>query len=209
MHVWSIPSARNSVTDVEKLPIDTPTGEHVSRSRRWPTCASRRRRTPSSASSSRAGSTSAPTSRAATSASVVDDVEDALEGVNFPLGYHAEVLGESTELNAAQDRLLIFGIAAAIAIFLLLQAAFGSLRLAVLTFLLLPMALVGGVLAREARRRRALARLAGRLPHGVRDRRAQRDPDDQPLPAPRAGGGRAVRAGARPARGARSGWRRS
>ena len=57
------------------------------------------------------------------------------------------MLGESTELNAAQDRLLLFGIAAAIVIFLLLQAAFGSLRLAVLTFLLLPMALVGGVLA--------------------------------------------------------------
>jgi Cu/Ag efflux pump CusA len=62
-------------------------------------------------------------------------------------GYHAEVLGESTELNAAQDRLYTFGIGAAIAIFLLLQAAFGSLRLAALTFLLLPMALVGGVLA--------------------------------------------------------------
>ena len=57
------------------------------------------------------------------------------------------MLGESTELNAAQDRLNLFGIAAAIAIFLLLQAAFGSLRLAPLTFLLLPMALVGGVLA--------------------------------------------------------------
>ena len=29
MHVWSIPSARNSVTDVERLPIDTPTGDRV------------------------------------------------------------------------------------------------------------------------------------------------------------------------------------
>ena len=57
------------------------------------------------------------------------------------------MLGESTELNAAQDRLYTFGIGAAIAIFLLLQAAFGSLRLAAMTFLLLPMALVGGVLA--------------------------------------------------------------
>jgi len=78
---------------------------------------------------------------------VVDDVEDALEGVGFPVGYHAEVLGESTELNAAQDRLGVFGIAAAIVIFLLLQAAFRSLRLAVLTFPILLMALVGGVLA--------------------------------------------------------------
>jgi Cu/Ag efflux pump CusA len=80
-------------------------------------------------------------------ASAVEDVEERLEQVDMPAGYHAEVLGESTELNAAQDRLNTFGIGAAIAIFLLLQAAFGSLRLAALTFLLLPMALVGGVLA--------------------------------------------------------------
>ena len=80
-------------------------------------------------------------------ASVVDDVEDRVEGVKFPREYHAKVVGESTELNAAQDRLLVFGIAAALAILLLLHAAFGSLRLALLTFLLLPMALVGGALA--------------------------------------------------------------
>jgi Cu/Ag efflux pump CusA len=80
-------------------------------------------------------------------ASVVHEVEERLEGVKFPGEYHAEVLGESTELNAAQHRLLLFGLAAAIAIFLLLQAAFGSLRLAALAFLLLPISLVGGVLA--------------------------------------------------------------
>ena len=58
------------------------------------------------------------------------------------------MLGESTELNAAQDRLLVLrdrrGDRRSSC---LLQAAFGSLRLAALTFLLLPMALVGGVLA--------------------------------------------------------------
>jgi Cu/Ag efflux pump CusA len=79
--------------------------------------------------------------------SVVADVEDSLAGVNFPREYHAEVLGESTELAAAQKDLLIYGIAAAVAIFFLLQASFASLRLAVLLFLTLPMALVGGVLA--------------------------------------------------------------
>ena len=42
------------------------------------------------------------------------------------------MLGESTELNAAQDRLLLFGLAAVAVIFLLLQAAFRSLRLALL-----------------------------------------------------------------------------
>ena len=43
--------------------------------------------------------------------------------------------------------MLILGIGAAIAVFLLLQASFGSWRLATLSFLTLPMALVGGVLA--------------------------------------------------------------
>jgi Cu/Ag efflux pump CusA len=70
------------------------------------------------------------------------------EGVAFPLGYHAEVIGESTELDAAEDTLLAFGIAAAVAI--LLAAARSrsvAFRPALLTFLLLPMALVGGAIA--------------------------------------------------------------
>jgi Cu/Ag efflux pump CusA len=58
-----------------------------------------------------------------------------------------EVIGESSELAAAQKNLLIYGIAAALAILFLLQASFGSMRLALLLFLTLPMALVGGVLA--------------------------------------------------------------
>jgi hypothetical protein len=48
------------------------------------------------------------------------------KGVSFPLGYHAEVIGESTELDAAEDTLLAFGIAAAVAILLLLQIAFAA-----------------------------------------------------------------------------------
>ena len=61
-------------------------------------------------------------------------------------GYHAEVLGEAPELNAAQDDLLLYGILAMVVIFLLIQAALGE-RLALLVFLLLPMALAGAVLA--------------------------------------------------------------
>ena len=77
----------------------------------------------------------------------VDQVEDIVAGVNFPRGYYAEVIGEANELSAARNQLLLFGLAAVIAILLLLHAAFGSLRLAMITFLALPVALVGGVLA--------------------------------------------------------------
>ena len=78
---------------------------------------------------------------------VVNDVKQRLQGVKFPLEYHTEVLGEYAERQAAQSNLLLFGIAAAIGVLLLLQAAFGSWRLALLAFFTLPSALVGGVLA--------------------------------------------------------------
>jgi CzcA family heavy metal efflux pump len=147
VHVWSIPSARNSLTDVENLPIDTPDGgrvrlEQVADIKIAPTPNNIQRE-----DQSRRIDVGANVKEGYDLASIVEQVEDRLEGVQFPQAYHAEVLGESTELNAAQDRLSLFGIAAAIVILLLLQAAFGSLRLAAMTFILLPMALVGGVLA--------------------------------------------------------------
>lgn len=79
--------------------------------------------------------------------SVAREVQDRLHGVTFPLEYHPEVLGEYAERQAAEQRLLGFGLAALIGIFLLLQAAFGSWRLALVSFVTLPTALVGGVLA--------------------------------------------------------------
>jgi Cu/Ag efflux pump CusA len=146
VRVWSIPSARHSVTAVENLPIDSPGGrkialKQVADLRLAPTPNSIEREL----QSRRIDVGANIDGRDLTS--VVSEVEKRIAGVELPRGYSAEVLGESTELNAAQDRLMLFGIAAAIAIFLLLQAAFKSLRLAALTFLLLPMALVGGVLA--------------------------------------------------------------
>jgi Cu/Ag efflux pump CusA len=74
-------------------------------------------------------------------------VEAALAAISFPTGYHPEMLGEYQERQAAQDRLLLFAIAAVAAIFVLLVVAFGSARLAVLSFLTLPSALVGGIIA--------------------------------------------------------------
>jgi CzcA family heavy metal efflux pump len=78
---------------------------------------------------------------------VVSDVQQRLSAIEFPLEYHAELLGEYQERQAAQQNLLLFGIAAAIGVFLLLQAALGTWRLATLAFFTLPSALVGGVLA--------------------------------------------------------------
>jgi Cu/Ag efflux pump CusA len=56
------------------------------------------------------------------------------------------VIGEYAERKAAQQRLMSFAIAAAFGVFLILLGSFGNVRLAVLGFLTLPSALVGGLL---------------------------------------------------------------
>jgi Cu/Ag efflux pump CusA len=75
--------------------------------------------------------------------SVTADVQHRLQRMSFPLAYHAELLGPSGETPGRFPRLAI---TAAVAIFLLLQAAFGSWRLATLAFVTTPAALVGGLL---------------------------------------------------------------
>jgi Cu/Ag efflux pump CusA len=146
VHVTAIPSARDSITDVENLQLDTPSGGRVKLSdvaavTMGPTPNAIEREKQSRRIDVGANVEGRPLNQ------VVDDVEKRMEGVTFPLGYHAEVIGESTELDAAEDTLAIFGIAAAVATLLLLQVAFGSFRPALLTFVLLPMALVGGAIA--------------------------------------------------------------
>jgi Cu/Ag efflux pump CusA len=63
--------------------------------------------------------------------------------MQFPLEYTTEVLAQGGQPTG---RLIGLAIAAAIGIFLLLQACFGSWRLATLCFLSLPAAVTGGVL---------------------------------------------------------------
>ncbi|MFM9886737.1 MAG: efflux RND transporter permease subunit [Burkholderiales bacterium] len=78
---------------------------------------------------------------------VAREVENRLRKVEFPLGYHAEVLGEFAERQTAERRLLIMSAVSLVAVLLILQTAFGGWRLAVLVILTLPFALVGAVLA--------------------------------------------------------------
>jgi Cu/Ag efflux pump CusA len=81
---------------------------------------------------------------------VAGDVERAVHSVAMPLGYHAEILGEWPERQAAQQQLLGFAGLAAVAVFLLLFTSFGTFGPAALIFLTLPFALVGGILATYA-----------------------------------------------------------
>jgi Cu/Ag efflux pump CusA len=65
----------------------------------------------------------------------------------MPSEYHAELLSTAAVHRGETLRVTEFGVAAAIMLLLLLQAAFGSWRLAALSYLLLPVSFVGGVLA--------------------------------------------------------------
>jgi CzcA family heavy metal efflux pump len=144
--VWSTPRTRRSVTGIRNLLLDTANGGHV---RLQDVADVRVAPTPNQISrednSRRIDVSLNPSGRDL--GSVVHDVKDRLENVRFPLGYHSELLGEYSERQAAQRRMLGFGIAAAIGILLLLQVCFGTSRLAILSFVTLPFALVGGVLA--------------------------------------------------------------
>jgi CzcA family heavy metal efflux pump len=145
VHVWTKQEFRDSFTDVEQLPIDTPSGKQVPLSRvadvRIRPIANTIKREEQSRRIDAAADVGGRDL-----ASTVSDVEKQLADVEFPPGYHAEVLGEAPELNAAQSDLLLYGLIAAGVIFLLIQAGLNSIRLAVLVFLLLPMALAGAVL---------------------------------------------------------------
>ena len=147
--VWSTPKNRNDPQAFAALPIDTPTGERirlgdVADIRIVPSPNAIERET-----DSRYLDVGAEIEGGDLGA-VIDEFEDRLAAVDFPRGYHSELLGEYTERQAANQRLLATAGFALVAILLLLQAAFGSWRLSTLLLLTLPMAMVGGLLAAYA-----------------------------------------------------------
>jgi Cu/Ag efflux pump CusA len=143
---YSIPSVRRNLSDVSELPINTPHGGHVPLGRVATLSVDS---TPSDIT--RVDDTDKIDVLANVNGpnlgSVTAAVNAKLATVHLPLGYHLQLLGEAAERQAAQNRLLKMGLAAAFAILILLITAFMSLRLAALMFLTLPVALVGGVLA--------------------------------------------------------------
>jgi Cu/Ag efflux pump CusA len=140
VQVWSIPEARQNLTNLREMLIDTPRGGYV-------------------ALQDVANVTVEPTPnmiqredgqrridvqanvRGRALGDVVADVETRLAGVQLPLGYRAELMGEWAERQSAQRRLMLLAIVAVIGILFLLETSYNSWRLAILS------ALVGGVLA--------------------------------------------------------------
>ncbi len=144
--VFGTPETRHSVSSVQELLVDTPSGGHVPLKdladvRIVPSVTVINRDAVARCMDVTA------TVRGRDLAAVAADVEGGLAQIEFPLEYRAELLGEYAERLAAQERVTSFAIAAAIGIFLLLQVFFKSWRLATAMFLTMPSALVGGALA--------------------------------------------------------------
>jgi len=144
--VWSIPEARQNLTDIRNLLIDTPNGGHVRLAE---------------VADVRISPAPALINREAISpyldvvfnisgrsvSAVLSNVETAMQSYPFPLEYHAEVQHDYLSQQKVLVSILISGIIAAIGIFLLLQAAFASWRMALAAFLTLPAMLAGGLMA--------------------------------------------------------------
>jgi Cu/Ag efflux pump CusA len=144
--VRGTPKFSRSPSDIGRLLIDTPSGGHVRLGaiadiRVQPALQAIQRE-----SSSRRIDVTADVSGRSLGA-VQDDVKNRIRNLTFPLEYHAEVISDATGTRASAWRLAGFGLVAAIGIFLLLQSAFGSWRLAAALGVSLPLALVGGELA--------------------------------------------------------------
>src|SRR5207248_61724 len=146
VNVWSTPSTRDSLTDIRNLLLDAPGGGHV---RLGDVAAVRVSPTPNAVE--REGGSRRIDVGANVEGrdlgSVVHDVQQAMQEEQFPLGYHAELLGEYAERQSAQSRLFVLAIIAIAVVFLLLRVALHTWRLAWLAFIDLPIALAGGVLA--------------------------------------------------------------
>ena len=144
--VWGTPANRSSVASVQDLLIDTPAGSQVrlgdvARVEVKP--APNVIRHEGGFRRLDVGTNVAGRDLGA----VARDVQLAVNKVQLPLGYRAEVLGEYAERQQAQRSITLYGLVAALGILLLLRISFHRWRLAFLAFFTLPIALVGGLLA--------------------------------------------------------------
>jgi Cu/Ag efflux pump CusA len=146
VNVWSTPATRSSLSNILDLPIDTPSGTQV----RLADVATVKIAPAQSViyreNDSRRIDVGAEVTGADLGA-VMKEVNSRMAKIQLPLGYRYVILGEYAERQAATTRLSLFGIGAALGVFLILLLSFENGRLAILGFLTLPSALVGGVLA--------------------------------------------------------------
>ena len=144
--VWGTPDTRNSLGSVRDLQLDTADGGHVRLDKVADVAIASSPTVIQHQDLSRSLDVSADVKGRSPDA-VAEDVRAAIASMTFPLEYHAELVGDYSAQRSATQRAIWIAIAAAIALFLLLQAALSSWRLALGAFLVLPLAVAGCLLA--------------------------------------------------------------
>ena len=147
--VWGQPEQRASLSSVRDLLIDTLTDKQV---RLGDVADVRIRPNPSVIRHDAVSRYVDVTARVdgASLAGVTRQVEQRLKTISFPSEHHVEILGDAAEHERTHRRLLLYGIAAAIAVFFVLQAIFDSWRLGALMFAALLLPLGGAALGAAA-----------------------------------------------------------
>jgi Cu/Ag efflux pump CusA len=143
--VWGVPEIRDNLTDVNELLINTPNGQvplgELADVRIVPAPIVIKRDVVSRFVDV------AITVSGRNLAAVSTDIRDTLQSMPFPLEYHAEVLSPSGTTSTSAGRMISVVAATLIGVLLLMQAAYGSWRLAFATLATVPVALSGGVVA--------------------------------------------------------------
>ncbi|HEY0424984.1 MAG TPA: efflux RND transporter permease subunit, partial [Rhodopila sp.] len=144
--IWGRPEIRKDLNDIQNMMLDTESGTQV---RLGDVARVAVVSTPSvihRQGASRRMDVEADVSGRSLGA-VTEEAKRRIKDSAFPFEYHAEVLGEHVERQAALGSLRSYLVAAAITIVLLLQAALGSWRLAGLIVVGAPVATLGGFVA--------------------------------------------------------------
>ncbi len=143
--VIGVPSARSSVDAVRGLLIDTSGGGHVRLDQIADVSVRPDPIDIQHEALSRYVDVSAPVYSGSVGAAQAT-LRQRVTQLNFPLQYHAEILGGTPEDPTGHVVLLSYILAAAIGILLLFQAALQSWRLAAVLLLVLPVSLAGGLI---------------------------------------------------------------
>jgi Cu/Ag efflux pump CusA len=144
--VWSTPETRHSLSSIADLVIDAPGGARVRLGD-----VAKVRIVPSASVIRHDGVKRyidvVADVKGRDLSAVAADINKKLKDHKYPQEYYARVLGDYAAPKAAQNHLILISCLAAVGVFFLLQSAFGSWRLAAISFLTIPAALIGGLLA--------------------------------------------------------------
>src|SRR4249920_2666405 len=143
--VWGGPAIRQSLSDLEQLRIDTPSGGQV----RLGEVAKVHIAPDPAAIDHNSVSRSLDVTAVVNGGSPADvsqEVTSRLRGISFPYEYRAEVLGDAVQQQADHRRVAAIAAVVVLLSFLILQAATGSWGLAAALLVTLPVAITGGVL---------------------------------------------------------------